>query len=491
MIIVNIKYELKNARDRKTVNLKNYDEIITSAIKSIDELKNLKIFINEKYFEIENVSDNIDHKVFQDMGKKIIDISQKLGSDLHSLKKQYSYSTQLFKRVYGSEEDDDEEIIIENDDMIDEIEPSNFQNIIIYSRDWTVETIINQINKGNIHLEPKFQRRNAWNDEKRSKLIESLIVGLPIPEIILAESRKSKGQFIVVDGKQRLLSIAGFFLPSFYEYWDNPKLTNLKIAKEFNNFTIEDLKQEQHKGVADEISNSDIRCTVISNYNDEKILYHIFHRLNTGSVPLSMQELRQVLCPGPFANYLYDTTDDLQPIHEIMNLAGPDKRLRDIEFLLKYFAFSILGKNYTGNLRQFLDDFMKETNKNWNIRESVIKSEYEEFNKGINNLRKVFTLKEIGRKFSNSKYESTLNKALLEIQIFYFSKIDSSFFEKDDFVKKLKNNFQLFCTENLHFRNSIEYSTHRINNMKLRYTTFEKFINDNFSININAIPIQI
>ena len=230
MIIVNIKYELKNARDRKTVNLKNYDEIITSAIKSIDELKNLKIFINEKYFEIENVSDNIDHKVFQDMGKKIIDISQKLGSDLHSLKKQYSYSTQLFKRVYGSEEDDDEEIIIENDDMIDEIEPSNFQNIIIYSRDWTVETIINQINKGNIHLEPKFQRRNAWNDEKRSKLIESLIVGLPIPEIILAESRKSKGQFIVVDGKQRLLSIAGFFLPSFYEYWDNPKLTNLKTV---------------------------------------------------------------------------------------------------------------------------------------------------------------------------------------------------------------------------------------------------------------------
>ena len=80
----------------------------------------------------------------------------------------------------------------------------------MYARDWTIETIFNQINIGNIDLNPKFQRRNAWNDDKRSKLIESIIMGYPVPEIVLAENPNKKRSFIVIDGKQRLLTLAGF-----------------------------------------------------------------------------------------------------------------------------------------------------------------------------------------------------------------------------------------------------------------------------------------
>jgi hypothetical protein len=84
---------------------------------------------------------------------------------------------------------------------------------VVYSRDWTVGTILAQIEQGNIDLNPNFQRRNAWNDEKRSRLIESLIIGVPIPEIVLAEDRERRKSFIVIDGKQRLLSILGYVHP--------------------------------------------------------------------------------------------------------------------------------------------------------------------------------------------------------------------------------------------------------------------------------------
>ena len=76
---------------------------------------------------------------------------------------------------------------------IDDIEClKDSTDLIVYSRDWTVATILSQIEQENIDLSPGFQRRNAWNDDKRSKLIESILIGYPIPEIVLAEDKKRR-----------------------------------------------------------------------------------------------------------------------------------------------------------------------------------------------------------------------------------------------------------------------------------------------------------
>ena len=74
-----------------------------------------------------------------------------------------------------------------NIEIGEDTEISKDTEIVVYSRDWTFETVFNQIKQGNIELEPKFQRRNAWKDDKKSKLIESFILNLPVPEIVLAE----------------------------------------------------------------------------------------------------------------------------------------------------------------------------------------------------------------------------------------------------------------------------------------------------------------
>ncbi|HUM08844.1 MAG TPA: DUF262 domain-containing protein, partial [Acidocella sp.] len=79
-----------------------------------------------------------------------------------------------------------------NAELEGEVQAQGIESLVVYSRDWTVETIISQIEKDNIDLNPKFQRRNAWNDAKRSKLLESLIIGIPVPEIVLAEDTEKK-----------------------------------------------------------------------------------------------------------------------------------------------------------------------------------------------------------------------------------------------------------------------------------------------------------
>src|SRR6478735_6597778 len=82
---------------------------------------------------------------------------------------------------------------------------------VVSGTDWTTETIVSQLKRGNIQLNPRFQRRDAWKLDRKSRFIESLIVGLPIPQIVLAESKSERGKFIVLDGKQRLLSIVQYW----------------------------------------------------------------------------------------------------------------------------------------------------------------------------------------------------------------------------------------------------------------------------------------
>jgi hypothetical protein len=118
------------------------------------------------------------------------------------------------------------EDLLWNEEINEDVSPEGESEIVVYSRDWTIATIISQIEQKNIDLNPKFQRRNAWDDARRSMLIESLIAGLPVPEIVLAEDPKKRKAFIVIDGKQRLLTIAGFVDPTM-NYWKKAELKKL------------------------------------------------------------------------------------------------------------------------------------------------------------------------------------------------------------------------------------------------------------------------
>lgn len=374
------------------------------------------------------------------------------------------------------------EIIIDNQADSEDIQNVDVSDVVVYARDWTIETIFNQINLENIDLNPKFQRRNAWNDDKRSKLVESIIMGYPVPEIVLAENPSKKRSFIVIDGKQRLLTLAGFIDNDKYKYWDKPALKGLKVLKDLNKLKYVDLDSKSKR----EFDNSSLRCTVITNFKDIQILYDIFYRLNSGSESLSTQELRQALNKGEFADYLVEITNTLQPIHLVMNLSEPDKRFRDIENLLRLFAFVMYPKEYKGNLKRFLDEKMEEITKNWGNLHIAIKEQYEKINSAIELLRDMFDdYKFIGRKYDVDVFSNRFNKVLFEVEVFYFLHLDKRVLEnKSRFIESFKK----LCLDDTAFRTSIESSTKNFENYKIRYAKFQDLINRSLDLDLEINP---
>ncbi|WP_164928656.1 DUF262 domain-containing protein [Gloeobacter violaceus] len=379
-----------------------------------------------------------------------------------------------------------------NQDTIEDIAPEDqdLSELIVYSRDWTVETIVSQIQKGNIDLNPKFQRRNAWSDDRRSKLIESLIVGIPVPEIVFAEDKELKKSFIVIDGKQRLLTIAGFFEPDKFNYWNDPKLKNLLLRKDLNSVTYAQLKSraslsEDYR----RFLNADIRCTVISNYASDDILYDIFYRLNTGSSPLATQELRQVLKKGAFADYLIEITNSYQLLHEVLRLRGSDPRLQDVEILLRFFCISLFPHQYKGNLKKFLDDSMAAITKNWSQCKPKVDKLYGDFNIALARLSEILTVQHIGRKFTGDKWEARFNKALFEVEIYYFCRLSDAHATIENNERFLEK-FKQLCGNNPVFRSSIESTTKSLDKYETRYSLFQELVNDAYNCEIDDVPVR-
>ena len=179
------------------------------------------------------------------------------------------------------------------------------EGAVLWSTDWTAETVLSQLSRGNIDLNPSFQRRSAWSDKKQSFFIESLILGLPIPQLILAEDPSRKGAYIVIDGKQRLLAIRRFASGDEANGFKPLKLRGLSERDDLNRKNYHDLLSDlTHDQDVAAFENSTIRTVVIRNWKQEAYLWEVFLRINTGSVQLSPQELRQALHPGLFSNFV-------------------------------------------------------------------------------------------------------------------------------------------------------------------------------------------
>lgn len=361
-------------------------------------------------------------------------------------------------------------------------------NLIVYSRDWTVATILSQIEQGNIELNPGFQRRNAWTDTKRSKLIESILIGFPIPEIVLAENKGKRNSFIVIDGKQRLLSIAGFKNPAKFQYWSKkvPKTSGLK--SKYDGITFSDISNDND--ALRNFENSALRCTVISNYTKEDDLYDIFYRLNAGSTPLSSQELRQALNKGPFSNFLIQVTEEDNILRRIMNINEPDKRLRDIEVLVRCMSFLEYASNYKGNLLHFLDTTTKLFNKRWNEDSDYIINLKNQVYEAITKLVKVFgNENEVARKYKNGDQKSQFNRVILEVLVYFFCKIDEQLLTENSnklFVAKYKELFD----NDFDFQATIDGSTKNLENYNIRYSRIQDIINDSYNLNLTISPFK-
>ena len=333
-------------------------------------------------------------------------------------------------------------------------------NAVVFSTDWTTETIINQIHKGNIELNPNFQRRDAWTTKEKSRFIESLMLGFPIPPIVLAVNNFDRGKYIVLDGKQRLLSLYSFFSDD-REKVPSLKLTGLKVKDEFNNLTFEKMQSlpDCTRDIAF-LENQPIRTIVIKNYPHESFLYEVFLRLNTGSKPLSPQELRQALHPGPFTSYLDTRAANSGVLKDILNRKTPDFRMRDVELLLRELSYVFFLKDYDGDLKNFLDNACKTLNKNWAVASNKVEVYCDEFERAHEFTVSIFG-KNAYRKYLKGEFVNRFNRGILDSMAYYF--VEHSV---RDYLKDKKDEvfiaFKTLCESDSEYMDAIESTTKTI-----------------------------
>lgn len=287
----------------------------------------------------------------------------------------------------------------------------SFKDAVVMNADWTIETIDSQIKKGNIDLQPGFQRRAAWDDVRKSRLIESVIVGMPVPNIVLAENKEHRGRFIVIDGKQRLLSIHEFIRGSY-------SLSGLDMRGDLNNKTYSQLPDADKEY----LDNSTIRATVIKNWGDEDFLYAIFFRLNSGSLPLSPQELRKALIGGKLLESIEGYLIASNSFHQSFG-DSLDKRMRDSELVLRFIAYDRALTEYRGDFKRFLDDATKFYESEWDTRQAEVSDQFSRLDAALLTSREIFG-RDSFKKWLGVKYERVINRAIFDCITRFFAEPD-------------------------------------------------------------------
>jgi hypothetical protein len=269
----------------------------------------------------------------------------------------------------------------------DEEAPASFKDyeVIASPNDFNIQTIVSFVNSGAVKI-PGFQRNFVWDIKRASRLIESILIGLPIPQIFLYQD--GKNSFLVIDGQQRLMSIYYFVRGRFPKAAKRPMLRrimadkgtlpdeiladdeyftkfNLQLASKATG-TVSRFHRRNYDTLGDSRMDFDLRTIrnviikqAAPKEDTDSSVFEIFNRLNTGSVNLRAQEIRSSLYHSPFMQMLHRV--NLNPTwRSIVGLADPDLHDKDIEVLLRVFALVVDGDQYTEPMSSFLNRFAKK-----------------------------------------------------------------------------------------------------------------------------------
>lgn len=232
--------------------------------------------------------------------------------------------------------------------------------ILTYPADYTLQLLVDKIRKKDITV-PLFQRRFVWKQLQASKLIESFLLGLPVPPIFLYTGRKD-GVMLVVDGQQRLRSIEFFFDGYFGDESGSKRpvfrLIGLNPKSRFFNKTYRELEETDLESFR-KLNDAVLRSFVVKQLNpkDDTSIYHIFERLNTGGTFLQGQEIRNCIYPGAF-NKLLQELNKFSLWRDIFGKKARDNRQRDAELILRFFALLYNRKHYEKPMKEFLNKYM-------------------------------------------------------------------------------------------------------------------------------------
>ncbi len=328
--------------------------------------------------------------------------------------------------------------------------------------DRSIFELYRQYQKGNLELRPGFQRLNVWDNAKSSRLIESVLLEVPIPVIYLSE--ESDSTYAVIDGQQRL--------NAFMNFLENKlRLSGLTILSELNGQKFQDVPQS----LQDKFENATIRIIEVRKESHPDVKFEIFERLNTGAVQLNAQELRNCVYRGKYNDLLQDLTED-KDIQFLLGLNEPHYRMQDRELILRFFGFyHNTYLKYTPSMKHFLN---KEMEQYRNLKDAEDKELRKAFKKSVRLSKTVFGNQafrrfEIGStKDPNGYWEiHRINKGLFDVVMFGFS-----LYEENQVIPNsdsIREELLWLMSHDIDFREAVTIGT---NDRSRIFTRFDKWL---------------
>jgi uncharacterized protein with ParB-like and HNH nuclease domain len=236
------------------------------------------------------------------------------------------------------------------------------------SFDISVKELVSMTDEGIIDIAPEYQRQFRWPHENQSRLIESVLLGIPVPSLFMAANKD--GSWELIDGVQRLNSLIHFVgsegqLKKF-GFESNLVLKGLEVLTEFNNSSFKDLPQTLKL----KFNLRPLKVTTLSDKSDLKVRFDLFERLNTGGIKLTDQEIRSCVFRGQFNDFITELSEN-EHFNSVVNL--PKVKSNDgtkNELILKFFAYKNNREQFDHSVVNFLNDYMAEASISFNYRKN-------------------------------------------------------------------------------------------------------------------------
>lgn len=361
---------------------------------------------------------------------------------------------------------------IEHDEEIEGLEKDEdasfgdypIDTLLIRNENRTVYDVLRRIEKGTFIMDPDFQRDFIWKEDKQVKLIESVLMRIPLPVFYLAENQK--GEMIVVDGLQRL--------STFQRFVNNEFSLNLPKQQELNNKRFDDLSPKLQNRIED--------CNLILYIIDAKVptqaLLDIFERVNSG-VPLTRQQMRNCLFSGQATKFLKDEANTKLFKKTTGNSLNP-RTMRDREFINRFSAFRLLGPDrYKGDMDDFLAQALEHMNSMDPAQLGKLSSE---FRRSLKNNKTAFG-KHAFRKHSRGQdARSVVNASLWDVMSTGLSRYPEHVVEAK--LEPFREAFYQLLKED-NFIESITLGTNQINRVRYRFHLANEMFQEVFDDHTN------
>ncbi len=330
--------------------------------------------------------------------------------------------------------------------------------------DWTIASLREKWEGGLLQLQPNFQREYVWRlkPELPSRLIESILLGIPIPPLYFGGL--GGGKLEVIDGQQRLTTLIRFVTNKF-------PLQRLTRMPSLEGKTFGELSTEHQE----KIKGTPIRTVEINAGNNTDLRYEIFERLNRGSMALNEQELRNCVYRGPF-NILLSELERDDKWRSVKGGKEPEPRFKEREMILRFLALANRGNFYQGHLKRFLNDYMAK----WAPRDAAALNEQAQmFRQTMQNVYNVFG-SHSGRLYSlisggrDGRWDTNFSIAALEIQA--SALLGEAPAKVQRVADQIQEHFLLLLLTDESVRVAISASTGTTAATKLRWNAFKSVI---------------